>query len=261
MNLSNKTAIVCGCTKGIGLAIANLFAKKGCNLILFARNEKELASIQQRLINEYNIYVKYLVADFEHSEIVQNVIHDFIENTDLKIDILINNVGGDGIALLKDSSYKILQKTFNRHIIANHIISTAVISNMKKHNTKGKIINICSNTAISPYLYLGLYSIRTAESGYMKTLAMELAQDGISVNNVVPGAVDTPGLNNLLSALAHKDGVDVEENNHKIFSTIPFKRPADPLEIANVVLMLASDENSYMTGSSIKIDGGLNFTV
>jgi len=260
MELSNKTAIVCGCTKGIGQAIANLFAENGCNLILFARNEKELLSMRQSFVEKYDIRVDCIVANFEDSKSVHFEIHRFLEDTDMKVDILINNVGGDGIALLKESSYETLQTSFNRHIIANHIIAMAVVSNMKKHNIKGKIINICSNTANSPYPYLGLYSIRTAEVGYMKALAMELAQDRISVNNVIPGATDTPGLNKLLHDLAQQDGMDMEKLKDEIYSSIPFKRPANSSEIANIVLMLASEKNSYMTGSCIKVDGGFNFT-
>lgn len=258
--MKSKTALICGCTKGIGYATAKLFAEKGCNLILFARNEAALLKTKETLSHENKISIDYIVADFENSDAVAASVDGFFHNTNICIDVLINNVGGDGTGTLKNSSYRRILTTFNRHIVASHIISMAVIDNMKKHNISGKIINVCSNTAISPYPNLGLYAIRSAEIGYMKTLAMELVEDGISVNNILPGAVDTPGLAKLISELASKDGVSHEVKRNDIINQLPLRRLAEANEIAKTVWFLASDENSYMTGSCIKVDGGFSFS-
>ena len=134
----------------------------------------------------------------------------------------------------------------------------ATVKSMISQNISGKIINICANTSIAPYPELGLSSIRAAEIYWAKSLALELAQYQITVNNILPGPTDTDGLKNIIKILAQKEGITYEEKSSQIIKTLPFKRYAKPIEIAHAALFLASDNASYITGANIKVDGGFN---
>lgn len=261
MELKDKTAIVCGCTKGIGFAIAELFAANGCNLILFARNEEKLKILQEEWQDTYGVYVRYLLADFSNSDKVKSTIEEFYKNNNVKIDILVNNVGGISPNYLFKSSAESMWEVFERHIMSSHYITIATVSNMKSNDSFGKIINICSNTSISPYYGLGLSSIRASEIYSAKTLAIELAQFKIMVNNILPGATNTEELNKVIHFLAENEGISYVQKYEQIINSLPLKRLAEPIDIAQVALFLASDKCSYITGSNIKVDGGFNVTL
>ena len=257
MELSGKKAIICGGTLGIGDAIAKLFASKGCDLVLISHNKSNLKARQEEIINKFKVKVEFLIADFDNNNLVKKVISNyFLENND--INILVNNVGSHFPNKIIDSSSVLLRKVFERHVLSAHEITLATVKSMISQNISGKIINICANTSIAPYPELGLSSIRAAEIYWAKSLALELAQYQITVNNILPGPTDTDGLKNIIKILAQKEGITYEEKSSQIIKTLPFKRYAKPIEIAHAALFLASDNASYITGANIKVDGGFN---
>lgn len=258
MELKNKTAIVCGSTQGIGLAIAKLFAANGCNLILVTHDEEKLRKVKQEIITEYSIKTDYLVADFNDSKGVRDVLGASLINADLKIDILVNNVRGPMPAVLVNTNDELFREVFERHVLSNHEITAIVSKNMIQHNISGRIINICDNTSLAPYPSLGLSSIRAAEIAWGQTLSKELAKYGITVNNILPGPTDTPGLEKIIRIIAENEGMSYESKLSDILKSLPFKRLARPEEIAHVALFIASEKSSYVTGSNIKVDGGFN---
>ncbi len=150
---------------------------------------------------------------------------------------------------------------FERHIISNHIIANALIENFLSKKNTGRIINICDNTSIAPYPSLGLSAIRAAEISWALTLALELAQHGITVNNILPGPTDTLGLEEIIKIIAKEQNVSYEAKRDEIINSLPMKRLALPEEIAYVALFLASEKASYITGSNIKVDGGFNVSI
>lgn len=260
--LENKNAIVCGSTKGIGKAIAEAFARNGCNLFLFSRDPKRLSEVKQEFEEKYEIKVEYLVADFNSATKVEEVITNFFDfKYKGKIDILINNVRGPMPVNLLDSSDDLIRETFERHIISSHILAKTVISNMFQNKTKGRIINICDNIALAPYPGLGLSFVRAAEIAWAKTLAMELAPYNITVNNILPGPTETEGLKKIIDKLAQNENMEYETKNMKIIEYLPMKRYAKTSDIANAALFLASDKSGYITGSNIKIDGAFNLVL
>jgi len=260
--LENKTAIVCGSTKGIGKSIAEAFARNGCNLFLFSRDLSRLSEVKQGIEEKYKIKVEYLVADFNSGTEVKEVLSEFFHfKYKGKIDILINNVRGPMPVNLLDSSDDLIRETFERHIISSHIIAKKVISNMLQNKTKGRIINICDNTALTPYPGLGLSFVRAAEIAMAKNLAMELAQYNITVNNILPGPTETEGLKKIIDKLAQDENMKYETKNMKVIESLPMKRYANTSEIANAALFLASDKSDYITGSNIKIDGAFNIAL
>ena len=261
MELQNRTAIVCGCTQGIGYEIAKLFAANNCNLVLVSHDEEKLFNLQNALSSEFSVKTEYLVADFNDSYKVRDVIETYLINSRNKINILVNNTRGPMPAFLYVSRKELLREVFERHVISSHEITQVVINNMIEHNLSGKIINICDNTSLAPYPGLGLSSIRSAEIAWGLTLAKELAKFGITVNNILPGPTDTAGLKKIIKIIAQNEGKSYEDKLKEIINSLPFKRFAHPSEIANVALFLASDKSSYITGSNIKVDGGFNLTI
>ena len=186
LSLQNKTAIVCGSTQGIGLASAIEISKLGATCILMARNETSLKNALLQLDTSFNQQHNYLVADFDNVENVKEVIANFVINNE--VHILVNNSGGPNAGLISTAKEEDFINTFNRHLICNHIITKAVVPSMKQAGY-GRIINIISTSVKIPLPNLGVSNtIRGAVASWSKTMANELGQFNITVNNVLPGA-------------------------------------------------------------------------
>lgn len=254
LSLQNKTAIVCGSTQGIGLASAAVLAKLGANCVLMARNEASLKTTVQQLDTSKDQQHQYLVADFDQPGTVRLVIEKFVESN--AVHVLINNSGGPASGPITEAKEEDFLNMFNRHLICNHILAKAVISSMKKEGY-GRIINIISTSVKVPLPNLGVSNtIRGAVASWAKTMANELGQFNITVNNVLPGATKTQRLETIIRNNAGKKNIAVEEVEKEMMKEIPMKRFAEPEELANVVAFLASPAASYVNGVSIPVDGG-----
>lgn len=256
MNLSllNKTAVVCGSTQGIGLASAIELSKLGATCILMARNEEALKEAVQQLGNSYNQQHGYLVADFDTPEMVKQVIEAYVAKN--PVHILINNSGGPASGPIATAAEEDFIKTFNRHLICNHILAKAVMGSMKAAGY-GRIINIISTSVKIPLANLGVSNtIRGAVASWSKTMANELGQFNITVNNVLPGATSTQRLQSIIQNNAAKKSSTVDVVEEEMKKEIPMKRFAEANEIANVVAFLASPAASYINGVNIPVDGG-----
>jgi 3-oxoacyl-[acyl-carrier protein] reductase len=256
MNLSllNKTAVVCGSTQGIGLASAIELSKLGATCILLARNEAALQEAVQQLGNSYNQQHSYLVADFDTPEMVKEVIETYVSKK--PVHILINNSGGPAGGPIATTAEEDFIKTFNRHLICNHILAKAVMSSMKEA-AYGRIINIISTSVKIPLPNLGVSNtIRGAVASWSKTMANELGQFNITVNNVLPGATNTQRLQSIIQNNAAKKSSTADAVEEEMKKEIPMKRFAGAAEIANVVAFLASPAASYINGVNIPVDGG-----
>jgi 3-oxoacyl-[acyl-carrier protein] reductase len=254
LSLKNKNAIVCGSSQGIGLAIAVELALLGANCTLFARNETTLKDALQQLNISQNQQHKYITADFDHPDEVKKVIQSHVEKN--KVHILINNSGGPNSGAITEATEEDFLTTFNRHLICNHILAQAVIPSMKKENY-GRIINIISTSVKIPLKNLGVSNtIRGAVASWAKTMANELGQFNITVNNILPGATLTQRLENILQNTITKNGITKEEAEKKMTEEIPMKRFGKASEIAAVAAFLASPAASYVNGTSIPVDGG-----
>lgn len=256
MNLSllNKTAVVCGSTQGIGLASAIELSKLGATCILLARNEDALKEAVQQLGNSYNQQHRYLVADFDQPEMVKQVIESYVAEN--PVHILVNNSGGPAGGPIATAAEEDFIKTFNRHLICNHILAKAVMGSMKEAGY-GRIINIISTSVKIPLPNLGVSNtIRGAVASWSKTMANELGQYNITVNNVLPGATSTQRLQSIIQNNAAKKSSTVDAVEEEMKKEIPMKRFAEAAEIANVVAFIASPAASYINGVNIPVDGG-----
>jgi len=254
LSLEGKNAVVCGSTQGIGLAIAEELALLGANCTLMARNEGALKEVIHNLDTALRQEHDYIVADFSNPQEVKTAIEEHTAKH--SVHILINNTGGPQGGGIIDAKEEDFLKAFNQHLICNHILTTAVIPSMKKEGY-GRIINIISTSVKIPLKNLGVSNtIRGSVASWAKTMANELGQFNITVNNLLPGSITTQRLAAVMEATARRGNVliDVVEKNMK--EEIPMKRFGEASEIASVAAFLASPAASYVNGVSIPVDGG-----
>jgi 3-oxoacyl-[acyl-carrier protein] reductase len=254
LSLTNKNAIVCGSTQGIGKAIAVELALLGANVTLVARDENKLKNISSELDSSKGQKHNYLVADFTKPGELKKSVEEYTKN--ILIHILINNTGGPSGGPIIEAKLEEFVQTFSNHLLCNHIMAQAVVSGMKKEKY-GRIINVISTSVKQPIKGLGVSNtIRAAVANWSKTLAGELGSFGITVNNILPGATNTERLSTLLDARAKKAGVTQEKEAQEWLKEIPAGRFADASEIAAAAAFLASPAASYINGINIPVDGG-----
>lgn len=256
LNLSGKRAIVCGSTQGIGKAVALELAQMGASITLIARNEAALKTTVSELQKNAGQEHDYLCVDFSQPlDLKRAVDARFAEGKEVA-HILVNNTGGpQGGPIVTAKTDEFIQ-TFYNHLICNHILVQAVVDGMKSAGY-GRIVNIISTSVKQPLKGLGVSNtIRGAVANWAKTLSLELASFGITVNNVLPGATNTARLVNLNKAKSEKTGKSLDELKREMVAEIPAGRYAEPFEIANAVAFLASPAAAYINGINVPVDGG-----
>jgi len=254
LSLEGKYALICGSTQGIGLAIADELALLGATCTLVARNEKALKEVSGRLSSKFHQQHRYLVADFTQPEELKKVIASYVQQN--PVHVLINNTGGPPGGPITDATEEAFLNAFNQHLICNHILTKAVIPSMKKEGY-GRIINIISTSVKIPLNNLGVSNtIRGAVASWAKTMANELGQYQITVNNILPGYTRTQRLDVIINDSARTKNKSSEDTEKEMQQGTPMKRFGEPMEIAAVVAFLASPAASYVSGTSIPVDGG-----
>jgi 3-oxoacyl-[acyl-carrier protein] reductase len=252
--LSGKNALVCGSTQGIGLAIAKELALLGASCTLMARNEKTLAHAVTSLSTHLGQKHGYLVADFSDRAAVEQAIRKHIADT--TVHILINNTGGPPAGPITDASPEIFLLYFEQHIAVNQVLAVACLDGMKVAGY-GRIINVISTSVRIPIDNLGVSNtIRGATASWAKTWSNEVAQFGITVNNVLPGFTKTERLNALIQNIAARKGVEAETVAEQMAAEVPARRFGEADEIAAYVAFLATPAAAYINGTSVPVDGG-----
>ena len=255
LNLKNKQAIVCGSTQGIGKAIAVELAQLGANVTLTARNEEKLRTALQDLDTSLGQQHDYIVADFSNPFELNINVKAYLEQQPT-VHILVNNTGGPAGGPITDAHSDEFVDAFNQHLIANHLLAKAVIPGMKAANY-GRIINIISTSVKQPLNGLGVSNtIRGAVASWAKTMANELGQFGITVNNVLPGATRTGRLESIIENKAKKNDTAVNSIEEDMMKEIPAQRFAEPEEIAAAAAFLATPAAAYINGINVPVDGG-----
>lgn len=259
LNLKGKRAIVCGSTRGIGKAIAIELALLGADITLFARDEGRLQSALAELSSDNGQRHEYLVADFNFPENVRSIIDRYAKEN--VVHILVNNTGGPPGGLAVDASPDDFLKAFSAHLLCNQILVQGVVDGMKRAGY-GRVINIISTSVKVPIRGLGVSNtIRGAVANWAKTISVELAPFGITVNNVLPGATMTDRLRDLNRIKAEKTGRTIEELTEEMKKEIPAQRFARPEEVAAAAAFLASPAASYINGINVPVDGGRTGTL
>jgi 3-oxoacyl-[acyl-carrier protein] reductase len=255
LNLSGKTALVCGSTQGIGLATAQQLANQGANVILLARNEQKLITAKASLSNNGNQHHYYIKADYNFPPELKLKVENWVEEFGA-INILVNNTGGPAGGPAHKAKADEYLHAFNMHLVCNHLLVQAILPKMKDSGY-GRIINVISTSVKQPLNGLGVSNtIRGAVANWSKTLANELGEFGITVNNVLPGATNTGRLQEIIGNKASKQNVEESQVSKAMMSQVPLNRFAEPNEIANGIAFLASPAASYINGINLPIDGG-----
>ena len=253
IDLSGKKVLIGGSSKGIGLGIAKQLAESGASVCLMARNKSKLEEIVNQLPNSENH--SFLIVDFSNFEEYKIKIEAYLENN--QVDILVNNTQGPpaGNSLSKDiDSY---QEAFD--LLFKIVVHTTslVIPQMQK-NKWGRIINVTSVSVKEPLNYLVLSnSIRSAVVAWAKSLSVDVAKDGVTVNSILTGYFDTERIKELNKEKSKSLNISEEEVLKKMKSLVPINRLGKTEEYGYLVSFLSSDKASYINGASIPIDGGL----
>ncbi len=255
VELKGKTALVFAASQGLGKAIAARLAEEGANVMIASRSEEKLIQVAEEISYLGSGQVLHKTADVTKTQDIQDVIQ-YTVDTFGTIDILINNTGGPkagNFLSLTDDDWK---HAFELNLLSYIRIIREVVPVMKKSG--GRIVNIASSSIKEPIAGLILSNtFRTGIVGLTKTLASELAEDGILINTVAPGRIATDRVKELDTIRAEKLGVDVSEIEEEMRNEIPLKRYGQPEEFAKAVSFFVSGANSYMTGQSFLIDGGM----
>ncbi|KAB1067804.1 SDR family oxidoreductase [Tamlana haliotis] len=253
LKIKNKNALVCGSTQGIGKATAIVLAQEGANVTLVARNREKLKAALEELPQPGNH--SYIVADFTNPRDLQEQVIKFIENNH-GFHIVINNTGGPRSGAILTASLEEFENAFTMHIKCNHVLAQAAIPFMKSEGF-GRIINVVSTSVKEPIPGLGVSNtIRGAVGNWSKTLSDEVAEYGITVNNVLPGFTDTERLAEIVKIKAKAEDVTEENMAETMKTYTPAKRFAQPEETASVITFLASEAAAYVNGVNIPVDGG-----
>jgi 3-oxoacyl-[acyl-carrier protein] reductase len=254
LSLEGKKAIVCGSSQGIGYAVAEELALMGANCILLARNEENLKIAVSQLDTSIRQMHRHHAIDFNEEEALKALIQSIL--TEGPVHILVNNSGGPPAGPITEATEEQFLKAFHQHLITSHILTKAVMEGMKSEGY-GRIINIISTSVKIPLKNLGVSNtIRGAMASWAKTMSNELAQYGITVNNVLPGLTRTQRLDSLVASIAKKESLPVETVEKNMMSEVPAQRFGEAAEIAAVAAFLASPAAAYVNGTSIPVDGG-----
>lgn len=249
LELNGKRALVLGASRGLGMAIAKSLAAEGATVFAAARSRGKIADWAQGMSN-----VTPLALDLADIGQVDSVVDDLLK--DGGVDIIVNNGGGPPPGTAQTAERGQWLTHFEAMAANLFHLNTRLLPAMKRREW-GRIISITSSGVEQPIPNLALSNgIRSAIVGWSKTLANEVAGDGITVNVVMPGRIHTQRVDELDAAAAKRTETDVTEVAAKSRATIPAGRYGKPEEFADVVTFLASARAGYVTGSKIRIDGG-----
>lgn len=254
LDLTGRRAVVCGSTRGIGKAVARELALLGAGVTLLARNESMLKEVCLELPAAKDQRHEYLVADFDFPDQLQSVIGAYVARA--PVHILVNNTGGPPAGPAIAANPQEFVKAFAAHLLCNQILAQAVVQGMKEAKF-GRIINVISTSVKIPIPGLGVSNtIRGAVANWAKTLSLELAPFGITVNNVLPGSTMTDRLEEVMGITAKKSGKSTEQVREDMIRQIPANRIGAPREIAAAAAFLATPAASYINGINLPVDGG-----
>lgn len=255
LGLKGKTALITASSTGIGRAVAEAFAEEGCNVVICSRSKDKLIETSHEIKNKYNIEPFWGVCDLGNQKDIENF-YQVINKQFGKVDILVNNCGGPVPGFFSDLSEEDWNNAFKQVLMSVVRFSHLVLPGMIEQEW-GRIINITSIAVKQPVHNLMLSnSLRAGVTGFAKSLSNEVGSKNITVNNVAPGYTLTHRLYELAVVRAKTSGISHEEILAEMSKDVPMNRLAGPEEISALVLFLASQKASYITGTTIQIDGG-----
>jgi 3-oxoacyl-[acyl-carrier protein] reductase len=246
MLLQHKTAVISGCNRGIGRAVLRVFAENGADIFACVRKEsEEFSEVVRRLVETTGVSITPVYFDLEDGERIKAAVQTII-GSKKRIDVLVNNAGVASGALFQMTSLKELRRVFEVNFFAQIALTQGIVRYMSRFKA-GSIVNIASTAGLTGEAGTTAYgSSKAALLLATRTMATELGYLSIRVNAIAPSITRTDMFDQM-----------EEKARNQLIAASALKRPAEPLEIANVALFLASDLSSFVTGQVLRVDGGL----
>ena len=255
LNLNGRHALVCGASQGIGRATAEELAQLGANVTVLARNADKLKALAESLPRTHaQQQHDWRSVDMQDTATLHSTVSSLVSAA--PVQILINNTGGPPGGPANSAEASAFESAFRQHVLAGQTLLQAVLPGMRAGQF-GRLVNVISTSVKEPIAGLGVSNtIRAAVAAWAKTLSGELAADGITVNNVLPGYTRTARLDGLLSTQAKSSGRSEQDIASDMLATVPAKRFGEAAEVAAVIAFLCTPAAAYVNGVSIAVDGG-----
>jgi 3-oxoacyl-[acyl-carrier protein] reductase len=255
LGLKGKVAFVAAASQGLGRAVADELANEGASLIINSRSKDKLDNLAKDIRDRTGVDILPAAGDLSNVNDLERVVEQGIEHFG-KIDILFTNIGGPPAGQFESHDREIWE-TATRSLLTSVLELTRLVLPGMKERRWGRILNVTSIAAKQPVENLILSnSLRAAVTGFAKTLADEVAEYNITVNNILPGYTLTERVEQLAKTISDREGITVEHAKNRWESQIPMRRLGRPEEFAALAAFLVSERASYITGSSIAVDGG-----
>ncbi|TDK23455.1 SDR family oxidoreductase [Luteimonas aestuarii] len=254
LDLTGRQALVCGASEGIGRATAHELALLGANVTVLARRQNALDAVVAALPRESGQVHRSVVGDMGDREALRTALAALV--AEAPVHVLVNNTGGPPGGTVFDAEADAFIDAFGKHVLANQVLVQAVVPGMRAAGW-GRIVNVVSTSVYEPIAGLGVSNTtRGAVASWAKTLSRELAPDGITVNNVLPGYTETGRIDQIVRDRVAATGQTEADIRDAMRANVPVGRLARPEETGGVIAFLCSPAAAYVTGVSLAVDGG-----
>jgi 3-oxoacyl-[acyl-carrier protein] reductase len=256
LELRDKVAIDGGASKGLGRACAEVLAQEGVKVAMCSRSHADLEKAGQEIRDTTGADVVVFAGDLDHHDTIRDLIAATVSRFG-RLDIMVNNSGGPPLARAQSATEEQWATAIERSLLFFARMSREALPHLKRQGG-GRIINILASTVYQPIPNLALSgATRMGVVAFAKSLADEVGRDGILVNNVCPGSILTDRMRSNVAARAKELGVSLEQGLADRAAETAVGRIGEPRELAHLVAFLASGKSSYITGTTMLVDGGL----
>lgn len=254
LDLSGRHALVCGASEGIGRATAIELASLGAVVTVLSRRADALQTVVDALPVAHGQRHHVLAVDMDRTADLEATVAAHVAAYPAQI--LIHNSGGPAGGSAHEASLDAFEAAFRRHLLGGQVLVQAVLPAMREAGW-GRIVNVVSTSVREPIAGLGVSNtVRGAVASWAKTLSRELAPEGITVNNVLPGYTRTGRIDQVVAARMRRTGEDADTVLASMRASVPAGRFAEPAETAGVIAFLCAPAAAYVTGVSLPVDGG-----
>jgi len=256
LGLAGRVAVIGGGSKGLGRACADSLAKEGANLVICSRNAENLDQTAKEIYSTYGVDVLPVAANLSRLEDIQTLIKATVDHFG-RLDILVNNSGGPPAGRAADTTDEVWHQSIDMALMFFIRMSREAVPHMKQGKW-GRIVNVLASSVYQPIDNLVTSGVtRMGAVAFAKSLADEVGRDNILVNNVAPGYLLTDRMMHIFETRSNETGANVEDLLQAHSATIPVGRLGRPEELGDLVTFLTSDKNTYTTGATILVDGGV----